>query len=111
MTKQEMINEKHHIYRFNIFFTRLIIFILLVISFYYLPDPLKICLKFFGFDEEKIKNHKLELDLIASKMIITIVYVSSLISYRIKHFLNMLILVSLIVFIIIHVLKDVAVAK
>ncbi len=106
-TKNDMTYHKHHIKRLNFFLTRLTVFLFLICSFYLMPETLKTLLGVFGFSPDFIKNHLKEFSIIFAKIIVTSVYFFSLISYKVKHIINMFIISLLIVLLILLVIKQI----
>ena len=79
-SKESMINERHGLSWISSLLTRMMVFILLFIGFYFLPEPLFIIFKLFNLSREDIIKKFVSMDLIACKLLITFVIIFSKIS-------------------------------
>jgi len=107
MTKSEMINEKHQIKKFSHFMTRLIIFNILLVFLFILPEPLIFIIKFFGTTPEYIHKHSLVYSIIIAKLTVPLVYLFTKISFKAKHLTNMFLLTLSIFLLITYVIKEI----
>jgi hypothetical protein len=107
MTKSEMINEKHQIKKFNVFMTRLIVFNILIVFLFVLPEPLLFLMKMFGINPDYVNKNALVFSIIIAKISVPLVYLFTKIPFKTKHLINMFLLTLGIFFLITFVIKEI----
>ena len=107
MTKSDMVNEKHQIKKFNILMTRFIIFHILIVFLFVLPDPLIFIMKLFGFSQEYVKKNVLPFAIIVAKLTVVLIFLLSKMQFKTKHIINMFLLTLLMVVLISFVIKEI----
>lgn len=111
MSKIDLIKQKHHISTVSSFLTRLTIFLILVACFNFFPDSLIYIFQIFNIPQDTIQRHLIKYSLFSGKLIISLVYIYTMISYKSKHFINMFFLASVVLLMIILVTREVFIFK
>lgn len=102
-----MVNLMHNINWYHNMVIRFIIFILIAICLYCFTEPMVKLLMLFKMDREYIIENCIFYSLFVSKCILIVIFLFSKISHKIKHFINMLVLVGIMTFIFIALLLEV----
>ncbi len=89
ISKTKFLYERHYISIARLYYTRLIIFLLIFFLFYVFPNCLFIIYSIIGYDKEKINNNFFLHNFFITKLLISGVIIFSRISYRAAHCINM----------------------
>ena len=107
LTKENFVNKKHDISYIYLHLTRFIFFGVLALLFYYLPNPTPLFTRIFQLPKDKLEKHYFFTSLLFAKFFTALTIIYSKISIKVKHLVNVFVLMTFLVFLIIYAIWEI----
>lgn len=107
LTKEQFINKKHEISYFYLYLNRFIFFAVLTALFYFLPNTTPLFNRMFQMPRENLEKRYFLTACLFAKLFTSVTILYSKISIKIKHFFNVFLMMTFLVFLIIYAIWEI----